>query len=258
MYIEAKPFSIGVRIEHPQSLIDRCRFGDNAGNKILGAADYKLVHHASNGRSVYSFCMCPGGTVVAAASEPGGVVTNGMSQYSRNERNANAGIVVGVTPADYPGHPLAGIAFQRHWEDRAFEAGGGTFAAPAQLVGDFLAGRPSTALGNGGAVLQAGRAAWPISATACPTTPSPPSARRCPPSTGRSRALPCTTRYDRSRDAHVLADPHRRVTTTCRASTRAGFIRRAKGRATPAASSRPPSTAFGSPKPLRSTSSRQQ
>ena len=148
VHIEAKPFSIGVRIEHPQSLIDRCRFGDHAGNKILGAADYKLVHHASNGRSVYSFCMCPGGTVVAAASEAGGVVTNGMSQYSRNERNANAGIVVAVTPADYPGHPLAGIAFQRQWERRAFEAGGGTFAAPAQLVGDFLAGRPSTALGS--------------------------------------------------------------------------------------------------------------
>ena len=148
VHIAAKPFSIGVRIEHPQSLIDRCRFGDNAGNKLLGAADYKLVHHASNGRSVYSFCMCPGGTVVAAASEPGGVVTNGMSQYSRNERNANAGIVVAVTPADFPGHPLAGIAFQRQWERRAFEVGGGTFAAPVQLVGDFLACRPSTALGT--------------------------------------------------------------------------------------------------------------
>jgi uncharacterized protein len=148
VHVEAKPFSIGVRIEHPQSLIDRCRFGDHAGNKILGAADYKLVHHASNGRTVYSFCMCPGGTVVAAASEPGGVVTNGMSQYSRNERNANAGIVVAVTPADYPGQPLAGIAFQRRWECRAFEAGGSTFAAPAQLVGDFLAGRPSTMFGT--------------------------------------------------------------------------------------------------------------
>jgi hypothetical protein len=148
VHIVAKSFSIGVRIEHPQSLIDRCRFGDNAGNKLLGAADYKLVHHASNGRSVYSFCMCPGGTVVAAASEPGGVVTNGMSQYSRNERNANAGIVVAVTPADFPDHPLAGIAFQRQWERRAFEVGGGTFAAPVQLVGDFLACRPSTALGT--------------------------------------------------------------------------------------------------------------
>jgi uncharacterized FAD-dependent dehydrogenase len=146
--MEAKPFSIGFRIEHPQSLIDRCRFGPNAGNPILGAADYKLVHHCANGRSVYSFCMCPGGTVVAAASEPGGVVTNGMSQYSRNERNANAGIVVDLTPADYPGGPLAGLDFQRHWEEKAFAAGGGTYEAPAQLVGDFLAGRPSTILGD--------------------------------------------------------------------------------------------------------------
>jgi uncharacterized protein len=147
VHMAAKPFSIGVRIEHPQSLIDRCRFGDNAGNKILGAADYKLVHHASNGRSVYSFCMCPGGTVVAAASEPDGVVTNGMSQYSRSERNANAGIVVAITPAEYPGHPLAGISYQRQWERRAFAVGGGAFAAPVQLVGDFLAGRPSRAIG---------------------------------------------------------------------------------------------------------------
>jgi uncharacterized FAD-dependent dehydrogenase len=147
VHLTAKPFSIGVRIEHPQSLIDRSRFGDAAGNPILGAADYKLVHHASNGRSVYSFCMCPGGTVVAAASEAGRVVTNGMSQYSRNERNANAGIVVGITPDDYPGHALAGIEFQRHWEARAFAAGGGTYAAPAQRVADFLAGRPSVALG---------------------------------------------------------------------------------------------------------------
>jgi hypothetical protein len=146
--IEAKPFSIGVRIEHPQSLVDRCRYGSSAGHPILGAADYKLTHHCANGRSVYSFCMCPGGTVVAATSEPGRVVTNGMSQYSRNERNANAGIVVGITPADYPGHPLAGIAFQRHWEERAFEAGGKTYAAPAQRVGDFLAGLPSMALGE--------------------------------------------------------------------------------------------------------------
>jgi uncharacterized FAD-dependent dehydrogenase len=146
--IEAKPFSIGVRIEHPQSLIDRCRYGGFAGHALLGAADYKLVHHGSNGRSVYSFCMCPGGTVVAAASEPGRVVTNGMSQYSRNERNANAGIVVGITPADYPGDPLAGIAFQRHWEELAFDAGGRNYAAPAQRVGDFLARRASTALGD--------------------------------------------------------------------------------------------------------------
>ncbi len=144
--IEAKPFSIGFRIEHPQSLIDKARFG--AGKKQLGAAEYRLVHHASNGRDVYSFCMCPGGTVVAAASEEGRVVTNGMSQYSRNERNANAGIVVGITPQDYPGGPLAGIALQRHWEERAFVAGGENYRAPAQRVGDFLAGRPSTALGS--------------------------------------------------------------------------------------------------------------
>ena len=148
VYIEAKPFSIGLRIEHPQSLIDRARYGRSAGHPLLGAADYKLVHHCKNGRSVYSFCMCPGGTVVAAASEPERVVTNGMSQYSRNERNANAGIVVGITPTDYPGHPLAGIAFQRHWEKRAFEAGGSNYCAPAQRVGDFIAGRPSTALGS--------------------------------------------------------------------------------------------------------------
>ncbi len=144
----AKPLSIGVRIEHPQGMIDRARFGADAGNPILGAADYKLVHHASNGRGVYSFCMCPGGTVVAATSEPGRVVTNGMSQYSRNERNANAGIVVGISPTDYPGGPLAGVAFQQHWESLAFVAGGGLYRAPAQLVGDFLAGRASTGLGG--------------------------------------------------------------------------------------------------------------
>jgi uncharacterized FAD-dependent dehydrogenase len=147
VYIEPKPFSIGFRVEHPQTTIDRCRFGDRAGHKLLGAADYKLVHHCQNNRSVYSFCMCPGGLVVAAASEPGRVVTNGMSQYSRNERNANSGIVVGITPEDYPGHPLAGIEFQRRLEERAFELGGGTYNAPGQLVGDFLANRPSTALG---------------------------------------------------------------------------------------------------------------
>jgi len=148
VYIEAKPFSLGFRIEHPQGLIDRSRFGKFAGHKQLGAADYKVVHHCSNGRAVYSFCMCPGGTVVAATSEVGRVVTNGMSQYSRNERNANAGIVVGITPEDYPGGPLAGIAFQRKWEERAFELGGGDYSAPGQLVGDFIAGRPSTALGS--------------------------------------------------------------------------------------------------------------
>ena len=158
VHIEAKPFSIGARIEHPQSLIDRARFGAFAGHPLLGAADYKLVHHASNGRSVYSFCMCPGGRVVAATSEPGCVATNGMSQYSRAEFNANAGIVVGISPADfgvgitpetdYPGDPLAGIAFQQHWERAAFLTGGSTYAAPAQRVGDLLAGRASTALGE--------------------------------------------------------------------------------------------------------------
>ena len=151
VHLEAKPFSIGLRIEHPQALIDRARLGPNAGNPALGAADYKLVHHCANGRTVYSFCMCPGGQVVAATSEPGGVVTNGMSQYSRAERNANAALVVGVEPGDFPGDaqtdPLAGIEFQRHWEHLAFEAGGGSYAAPAQKVGDFLAGRPSTELG---------------------------------------------------------------------------------------------------------------
>ncbi|WP_374088283.1 NAD(P)/FAD-dependent oxidoreductase [Methylomicrobium lacus] len=148
VYVEAKPFSIGFRIEHPQSLIDRCRFGKYAGHPLLGAADYKLVHHCKNGRSVYSFCMCPGGTVVAATSEPGHVVTNGMSQYSRNERNANSGIVVGITPDDYPGHPLAGIDLQRQLEKKAFELGGGTYDAPGQRVGDFLAGRASTQWGS--------------------------------------------------------------------------------------------------------------
>jgi len=164
--MQAKAFSIGFRIEHPQSVIDSARFGPNAGHRLLGAADYKVVHHAKNGRSVYSFCMCPGGTVVAATSETGCVVTNGMSQYSRNERNANAGIVVGLTPDDYristgakrasgssvgPGDvvaPLDGIAFQRHWESRAFDLGGRTYAAPGQRVGDFLGGRPSLAFGR--------------------------------------------------------------------------------------------------------------
>ena len=149
--MQAKPLSIGVRIEHPQSLIDRARFGDDAGHPRLGAADYKLVHHAANKRGVYSFCMCPGGTVVAATSEEGRVVTNGMSQYSRNERNANAGIVVGLTPEDFAPYgdgPLAGMAFQRHFESLAFQAGGGGYRAPAQRVGDLLAGRASTSLGD--------------------------------------------------------------------------------------------------------------
>ncbi len=157
VHMEAKPFSIGYRIEHPQSLIDAARFGPSAGHPILGAADYKLVHHAKNGRSVYSFCMCPGGTVVAATSEENRVVTNGMSQYSRNERNANAGIVVGLTPEDYrqdgkkdgsPVNPLDGMAFQRLWESRAYELGGGGYLAPSSLVGDFIKRQVSKEFGD--------------------------------------------------------------------------------------------------------------
>ncbi|UUX97845.1 NAD(P)/FAD-dependent oxidoreductase [Aquabacterium sp. J223] len=156
VHMEAKPFSIGFRVEHPQGVIDRARFGPSAGHPILGAADYKLVHHARNGRSVYSFCMCPGGTVVAATSEPERVVTNGMSQYSRNERNANAGIVVGIAPQDYrqdgradgPVNPLDGMAFQRLWESRAYELGGGGYRAPGQLVGDFLKRQRSREVGD--------------------------------------------------------------------------------------------------------------
>ncbi|MGH8154740.1 MAG: NAD(P)/FAD-dependent oxidoreductase [Rhodanobacteraceae bacterium] len=151
VYLEPKPFSIGFRIEHPQSLIDRARFGPQAGHPLLGAADYHLVHHGDDGRSVYSFCMCPGGTVVAATSEARRVVTNGMSQYSRNERNANAALVCDITPADYAAFgegPLAGVALQRHWETHAFELGGGDYNAPAQRVEDFLAGRATKALGD--------------------------------------------------------------------------------------------------------------
>ncbi len=149
VHVEAKPFSIGVRIEHPQSWIDEARFGPCAGHPDLGAAAYSLSHHCKNGRTVYSFCMCPGGTVVAATSEEGRVATNGMSQYSRNERNANSGIVIGIDPErDYPGHPLAGIELQRYWESRAYVAGGSNYKAPAQRIGDLLAGRASTALGT--------------------------------------------------------------------------------------------------------------
>ncbi len=149
VHVEAKPFSIGVRIEHPQSWIDKARFGINAGHPVLGAAEYHLSHHCANDRTVYSFCMCPGGTVVAATSEEGRVATNGMSQYSRNERNANSGFVVAIDPArDYPGDPLAGLALQRHWESLAFVAGGSNYHAPAQRLGDFLAARPSTTLGS--------------------------------------------------------------------------------------------------------------
>jgi hypothetical protein len=148
VYIEAKPFSVGFRIEHPQSVIDKARFGKNVGNPILGAADYKLVHHCKSGRSVYSFCMCPGGTVVAAASEEHGVVTNGMSQYSRAERNANSAIVVGIDPSDYPGNPLAGIDFQRALERNAYVLGGSNYDAPAQKVGNFLKGTSSETVGG--------------------------------------------------------------------------------------------------------------
>jgi uncharacterized protein len=148
VYIEPKPFSIGFRIEHPQTIIDKCRLGSQAGHPMLGAADYSLVHHCANGRSVYSFCMCPGGQVVAATSEVGRVVTNGMSQYERSGKNANSGIVVGITPADYPGSPIAGIEFQRRLEEKAFDLGGGTYEAPGQLVGDFLAGKASEQLGT--------------------------------------------------------------------------------------------------------------
>ena len=154
--MEAKPFSVGFRIEHPQGVIDRARFGPGAGHPILAAATCKLVHHAGNGRSVYSFCMCPGGTVVAATSEVGPVVTNGMSQYSRNERNANAGVVVGISPQDYRQDGLAsgpvnrrdGVSLQRFWERLAYQLGGGTYQAPAQLVGDFIAGRHGAKLAS--------------------------------------------------------------------------------------------------------------
>ncbi|MGE6661867.1 NAD(P)/FAD-dependent oxidoreductase [Pseudomonas sp. NPDC077408] len=149
VYIEAKPFAVGFRIEHPQSLIDNARLGKYAGHPELGAADYKLVYHAKNGRAVYSFCMCPGGTVVAATSEPNRVVTNGMSQYSRNERNANAGIVVGINPEeDFPGGPLAGVELQERLESHAFELGGSDYCAPGQLVGDFIRGRASSEFGE--------------------------------------------------------------------------------------------------------------
>jgi uncharacterized FAD-dependent dehydrogenase len=152
--MQAKPFSVGFRIEHPQGMIDAARWGVHAGNDLLGAADYKLVHHAKNGRAVYSFCMCPGGTVVAATSEEHRVVTNGMSQYSRNERNANAGIVVNIDPQDFPedvrDNPMAGVVLQRRLESHAYELGkaGGAYFAPAQLVGDFIKGQASTRLGK--------------------------------------------------------------------------------------------------------------
>ncbi len=198
VYIEAKPFAIGFRVEHPQTLVDHARFGPNAGNEILGAADYKLVHHCQNGRAAYSFCMCPGGQVVAATSEPGRVVTNGMSQYSRAERNANSALVVNIDPEDFPGdfkkNPLIGMDFQRHWESAAFVAGGGDYSAPAQKIGDFLAGRPVQGARDGRTVLPARRASGPTCPAACRPTSSRPCARRSPPSTARSRASPWPTR----------------------------------------------------------------
>ncbi|KPF88898.1 NAD(P)/FAD-dependent oxidoreductase [Novosphingobium sp. AAP93] len=149
VHIEAKPFAVGVRIEHPQRLVDVARYGPGAGHPILGPAAYSLAHQTSHGRSVYSFCMCPGGRVVAAASERGRVVTNGMSQYSRAEFNANSGLVVDISPErDYPGGPLAGVAFQRKWEELAYVAGGSNYRAPGQRLEDFLAGRPSTRFGS--------------------------------------------------------------------------------------------------------------
>ncbi len=178
VHLEAKPFSVGFRIEHPQGVIDRARFGPSAGHPILGAADYRLVHHAKNGRAVYSFCMCPGGTVVAATSEPDRVVTNGMSQYSRNERNANAGIVVGISPQDYRHgagagavDPLDGVAFQRRWESRAYLLGGGGYWAPAQLLGDFVKRQRSSALGG---VLPSYRPGVRLTDLADPAQPSLP------------------------------------------------------------------------------------
>ena len=234
------------RLSHraPAGLIDRARFGPSAGHPILGAADYKLVHHARNGRSVYSFCMCPGGTVVAATSEPRRVVTNGMSQYSRNERNANAGIVVGIEPQDYrqdepragPVHPLDGIAFQRSWESRAYELGGGNYHAPGQLVGDFVAGRHGAACAREfGGVLPSYKPGVHLTdladraAAACPTTRSRRSARRCRPSSGRSRLRDARRGADRRGDAHLVADAHHRAARTSRASTCAGLYPAGEG-----------------------------
>ena len=203
--LEAKPFSIGFRIEHPQGLIDRARFGPNAGHPILGAADYKLVHHASNGRSVYSFCMCPGGTVVAATSEEGRVVTNGMSQYSRNERNANAGIVVGISPQDYrqtagrrPGGPARRRRLPALLGEPRVRARRRRLPGARAAAGRLRQAPALQRLRQRAAFVQARRArspTWPNpAAAACPTTRSTPSARRCPPSSARSRASRCPTR----------------------------------------------------------------
>ena len=238
VFLEAKPFAIGFRIEHPQSLVDRARFGRFAGHPELGAADYKLVHHASNGRSVYSFCMCPGGMVVAATSEAGRVVTNGMSQYSRNERNANAGIVVGINPeADFPGGPLAGIALQEALEEKAFELGGRDYCAPGQLVGDFLRGNRVHTVRRSPAVVPAGRQARRPCAFAPGLRDRRDSrgAARC--SAGSSTASTATMRCSRG----SRAGPHRRCASRampnhCRVSTCAACTLAVKARVTPAES----------------------
>ena len=147
--MEQKPFAMGVRIEHPRILIDRSQYGAFAGHPALGAASYKLICHTPDGRGVYTFCMCPGGEVIAAASQPGGVVTNGMSLHARDGRNSNSALLVGVRPEDFgDDHPLAGFVLQRSIEKAAFRAGGGGFTAPAQRVGDFLQGRESSAFGD--------------------------------------------------------------------------------------------------------------
>ena len=190
VFLEAKPFALGFSIEHPQSLIDAARFGKFAGHPDLGAADYKLVHHASNGRAVYSFCMCPGGTVVAATSETGRVVTNGMSQYSRNERNANAGIVVAINPEpDYPGGPLAGIALQEALESKAFELGGSDYCAPGATGGRFHPRRGVHGVGRGHAVVSRRACGWAICRRRCRLTPSTRSAKRCRYSASRFRGF---------------------------------------------------------------------
>ena len=148
--LRQKPFSMGVRCEHPQALIDRAQYGAFAGHPALGAADYKLAVHLPDGRGVYTFCMCPGGSVVAAGSEDGHLAVNGMSPFARDGENANAALLCEVRPEDFDSaHPLAGVELQRKWERAAFLAGGGDWRAPAQLLGDFLAGRPSA---QGGAV----------------------------------------------------------------------------------------------------------
>ena len=255
VFLEAKPFAIGFRIEHPQSLVDRARFGRFAGHPELGAADYKLVHHASNGRSVYSFCMCPGGMVVAATSEAGRVVTNGMSQYSRNERNANAGIVVGINPeADFPGGPLAGIALQEALEEKAFELGGRDYCAPGQLVGDFLRGNASTQLGEVQPSYQPGVKLGDL-APSLPAYAIDAIREALPMFGGSSTASTATMRCSRG----SRAGPHRRCASLampdrCRVSTSAACTLAVKARVMPAESFPRASTASKWPKRLHGTS----